>query len=129
MNRDDIIRMAQEAEINLLFKGHPEHPERDRNDEIIFTGWVNHRTIRRFAALVAAAEREALKDERRRDMAEIYSLREAEESLREEVERLREALTVAAKAELYDPATGIVDADVLAIVQDTARAALRREEP
>ena len=48
--------------------------------------------------------------------------------LESEVERLREALTVAAKAELYDPATGIVDADVLAIVQDTARAALRREE-
>ena len=44
-----------------------------------------------------------------------------------EVERLREALTVAAKAELYDPATGIVDADVLAIVQDTARAALQGE--
>jgi hypothetical protein len=34
-----------------------------------------------------------------------------------------EALKVAAKAELYDPATGLIDADVLDIVQDVARAA------
>lgn len=38
--------------------------------------------------------------------------------------KLREALTVAATAEMYDPATGIIDADVLEIVQDTARTAL-----
>lgn len=47
--------------------------------------------------------------------------------LRRENERLRKALTVAAKAELYDPATGVIDADVLEIVQDVARAALRDE--
>lgn len=38
--------------------------------------------------------------------------------------KLLEACRVAAKAELYDPATGIIDADVLEIVQDVARAAL-----
>ena len=114
MTRDDIIQMAKEAGWENASR----------------MGWHDGfwQRLERFAALVAAAEREALKEERRRDMAEIYSLREAEESLREEVERLREALTVAAQAELYDPATGIVDADVLAIVQDTARAALRRED-
>ena len=39
------------------------------------------------------------------------------------VPEMLEALKVAAKAELYDPATGLIDADVLDIVQDVARAA------
>lgn len=39
---------------------------------------------------------------------------------------MEEALEVAAKAEMYDPATGIIDADVLEIVQQAARAALRK---
>jgi hypothetical protein len=39
---------------------------------------------------------------------------------------LLEALKVAAKAELYDPATGLIDADVLDIVQDVARAAIAK---
>lgn len=60
--------------------------------------WVNRDlapVFERFAALVTAEtgkEIAALKEERRKDMAEIRSLRESEESLREEVERLREAL-------------------------------------
>jgi hypothetical protein len=37
-----------------------------------------------------------------------------------------EALKVAAKAELYDSHTGIIDADVLEIVQDVARAAIAK---
>ena len=37
---------------------------------------------------------------------------------------LRRACEIAAKAELYDPATGIIDADVLDIVQEEARKAL-----
>lgn len=40
------------------------------------------------------------------------------------VEQLEKALEVAAKAELYDPTTGIVDADALEAVQQVARAAL-----
>ena len=80
----------------------------------------------------ANAVREACAQRAFRLEAEVERLRE---ELRQsgidytcaEIERLREALTVAAKAELYDPATGIIDADVLEIVQDTARAALRRE--
>lgn len=42
--------------------------------------------------------------------------------------RLLEACRVAAKAELYDPATGIIDADVLEIIQDVARAAIAEAE-
>ena len=116
MTRDDIIRLGRESQRECFSDG---------------GHWFSMevRDLERFAALVAVEEHKALKHERRRDMAEICSLRESEETLREEVERLREALTVAAKAELYDPATGIIDADVLAIVQDTARAALRQEEP
>lgn len=49
-------------------------------------------------------------------------------SLEARVAELEEALRVAATAELYDPATGIIDADVLEIVQHTARAALRASE-
>jgi hypothetical protein len=42
----------------------------------------------------------------------------------DEIERLRAALRIAATAELYDPATGIIDADVLEAVQQAARRAL-----
>jgi hypothetical protein len=38
------------------------------------------------------------------------------------------ACRVAATAELYDPATGIIDADVLEAVQEVARAALTKAE-
>ena len=38
------------------------------------------------------------------------------------------ACRIAAKAELYDPSTGIIDADVLEIVQDVARAAVAKAE-
>ena len=41
---------------------------------------------------------------------------------------LLEACKITAKAELYDPATGIIDADVLDIVQDVARAAISRAQ-
>ena len=54
------------------------------------------------------------------------------EALAGQVERLREARRVIATAELYDPATGIIDADVLEICQNEARAALAAppaEEP
>ena len=76
--RDDIIRMAKEAGWENASR----------------MGWHDGfwQRLERFAALVAVAEREALKEERRRDMAEICSLRESEESLREEVERLRDEL-------------------------------------
>lgn len=51
--------------------------------------------------------------------------RDAENArLTAEVARLREAVKVAATAELYDPITGVIDADVLDVVQDIARAAL-----
>lgn len=43
-------------------------------------------------------------------------------------DELVEALKVAATAELYDPITGIIDADVLAIVQDVARDALAKHK-
>jgi hypothetical protein len=46
----------------------------------------------------------------------------AEDGLR--IERLRRACEVIAKAELYDPATGIIDADVLGTCQEEARGAL-----
>ena len=87
MNRDDIIRMAQEAgiPIDVDWAGRP-------STLVVKDGGTYLRGVddlMRFAALVAAEEREALKEERRRDMAEICSLRESEESLREENERLR----------------------------------------
>ena len=42
-----------------------------------------------------------------------------------QVRKLKAALRVIAKAELYDPVTGIIDADVLAICQQEARVALK----
>ena len=72
MTRDDIISMAQEADVWVA----GQEPYQAQ--------------LERFAALVAAEkDREilALKEERRKDMAEIHSLRESEESLREENEQ------------------------------------------
>jgi predicted phage gp36 major capsid-like protein len=59
----------------------------------------------------------------RRIIADAY--REQEET----IERLREACGVIATAELYDPATGIIDAEVLDIAQEVARAALSGKTP
>lgn len=84
MTRDDIIRMAREADSG--FEGGPDA------DGTLVDSLIGLDAIERFAALVAAEERKALKDERRKDMFEICSLRESEESLREEVERLRDEL-------------------------------------
>jgi hypothetical protein len=48
MTRDDIIRMAQEANYDVLRKGYPPY------------AWLfSDEALQRFAALVAAAEREA----------------------------------------------------------------------
>ena len=87
MTRDDIIRMAKQVGIEF-----------DPRCGTCLTGNIQ---LERFAALVAAEkDREilALKEERRKDMAEIYSLRESEESLREKNEQfaaLREQLRLA----------------------------------
>ncbi|MFN9977939.1 MAG: hypothetical protein ACK58T_49335 [Phycisphaerae bacterium] len=79
MTRDDIIRMAREA--GAVPSGDPRE----------WDVWLfQDPAIERFAALVAAEkDREilALKEERRKDMAEICSLRESEESLREKNEQ------------------------------------------
>ena len=87
MNRDDIIRLAQEAGLAFDSEEFPEIWQTYMD--------VGREQIERFAALVTAEtskEIAALKEERRKDMAEICSLRESEESLREEVERLRDEL-------------------------------------
>lgn len=76
MTRDDIIRLGRESQRECFSDG---------------GHWFSMevRDLERFAALVAAEEHKALREERRKDMAEIHSLREAEESLREKVERLQ----------------------------------------
>ena len=78
--REAIFRIAREAGWSGIYT------------KPLFSITMKEDDFLRFAALVAEREREALKEERRRDMAEIYSLRESEESLREEVERLRDEL-------------------------------------
>ena len=64
--------------------------------------------------------------ERLRDLAALQSLgcRDDCADAADEIERLRAALRIVATAELYDPATGIIDADVLEIAQQSIRAAL-----
>lgn len=77
--REAIIRMAQEA--GAVPSGDPRE----------WDVWLfQDPAIENFAALVTAEkDREilALKEERRKDMAEIHSLRELEESLREDNEQ------------------------------------------
>lgn len=116
MNRDDIIRLAREA--GAIPSGDPQE----------WDVWLFQApAMERFAALVAAEEREALKEERRSYMGEVYSLREAEESLREEVERLRAALkaeTARCAKVCEDAARRCRDAgwdDHAAVLRDAAR--------
>jgi len=54
----------------------------------------------------------------------IAAAREALPAALDRLDALEAALRIAAKAELYDPGTGIIDADVLEIVQSEARKAL-----
>lgn len=104
MTRDDIIRMARQAYGDWYPNAVP--PE-----------------LERFAALVAAEkDREilALKEERRKDMAEICSLRESEESLREKNEQFA-ALTGECAAEQAPDALRKVVADRDALQTENER--------
>lgn len=76
----------------------------------------------------ATAAEAALQMTKATHALKIAAVEAQRDALQTENERLREALFVAAKAELFDPDTGIIDADVLQIVQDVAKAALRQEE-
>ena len=58
-------------------------------------------------------------------IARIDTERTARLAAEARVKVLEDALRVIAKAELYDPTTGIIDADVLAICQQEARTTLK----
>jgi len=75
VNREDIIRMAKEADIDPVFRGHPDHPERDECGEIAFWSAVNHKTLSRFAALAAEWGAKQEREARAKvceDMGEFY---------------------------------------------------------
>lgn len=54
-----VIEMAEEAGISLCFRGHPDRPERTKNNELTYWAGVNQITLKAFAELVRADEREA----------------------------------------------------------------------
>ena len=56
-----VIEMAREAGISLCFRGHPDRPERTKNNELTYWAGVNQITLKAFAELVRA---DAIADER-----------------------------------------------------------------
>ena len=78
--------------------------------------------------------RDAIRDDNNNFVAQIYgALPQFRKARRDFIiiaannhHELVECLRIIAKAELYDPATGIVDADILEAVQDQARALLAK---
>ena len=123
MTRDDIIRLAREADSG--FEGGPDA------DGTLVDSLVGLDAIERFAALVAAEkDREilALKEERRKDMAEIYSLRESEESLREKNQQFAALVGEYAAEQAPDALRKVVaDRDALQAENEKLRKALQAE--
>ena len=116
MTRDDIIRVAKEAGFNQILAT-------NAGADVWIDDGFYVEELKRFAALVAAEkDREilALKEERRKDMAEICSLRESEESLREKNEQFA-ALVGECAAEQAPDALRMVVADRDALQTENER--------